>query len=446
MKYFAYPKYKSSGVEWLGDVPDHWEVKAIKWETPVFRGASPRPIDDPVYFNDEGEYAWVRIADVTASHIYLEETTQRLSDIGASLSVKLNPGKLFLSIAATVGVPCITKIKCCIHDGFVHFPRLKSDTKFMYYIFDCGEPYKGLGKLGTQLNLNTDTVGSIVMGFPPLLEQKAIAEFLDNETRRIDSLIGKKQRFIELLKEKRTALISRAVTKGLNLKVKMKQSGVEWLGDVPEHWVVKRLKHLVKKIIDNRGRTPEFGDEGIPMLEVRQITEGLRYPTDTFEKFVEETIVAQFERDKVNKGDILISTVGATSGKAVMVDKQPNYFIAQNVIGIRAMNYVDNAYLYYSIISEYFVNSLFSINKANTIDNLKVSVFVNNYCLLPPLPEQQAIAAFLDRETSKIDTLVAKVGTAIEKLKEYRTALISAAVTGKIDVSTGLNTSVGEVA
>ncbi len=211
-------KLKPSGVEWLGDVPEHWVLKAIKWTTPVFRGASPRPIDDPVYFDDEGEYAWVRIADVTASKVYLEETTQRLSDIGSSLSVKMQPGALFVSIAGTVGVPCITKIKCCIHDGFIYFPRLKTDTKFMYYIFACGEPYKGLGKMGTQLNLNTDTVGSIVMGYPPLTEQQAIAAYLDRETAKIDALSGKVTTVIERLKEYRTALISSAVTGKIDVR------------------------------------------------------------------------------------------------------------------------------------------------------------------------------------------------------------------------------------
>ena len=212
MKANAYKKYKASGVEWLGEVPEHWEVKAIKWTTPVFRGASPRPIDNPVYFDDEGEYAWVRIADVTASNVYLEETTQRLSEIGNSLSVKMEPGSLFLSIAGTVGMPCITNIKCCIHDGFVYFPHSKSDTKFIYYIFASGEPYKGLGKMGTQLNLNTDTVGSIVMGFPPLPEQISIASYLDHQTTRLDALILKVNTAIDTLKEYRTALISAAVT------------------------------------------------------------------------------------------------------------------------------------------------------------------------------------------------------------------------------------------
>jgi type I restriction enzyme, S subunit len=211
-------KMKQSGVEWLGEVPEHWEVKALKWTTPVLRGASPRPIEDPIYFDEEGEYAWVRISDVTSSKVFLNETTQRLSDIGSNLSVKLNPGALFLSIAATVGVPCIANVKCCIHDGFVYFPRLKSNVKFTYYIFACGEPYKGLGKLGTQLNLNTDTVGSIAMGFPPLLEQKLIADYLDRETGRIDSLIEKVEKAIDILKEHRTALISAAVTGKIDVR------------------------------------------------------------------------------------------------------------------------------------------------------------------------------------------------------------------------------------
>ena len=211
-------KLKSSGVEWLGEVPEHWEVKAIKWETPVLRGASPRPIDDPVYFDEEGAYAWVRIADVTASTVYLNETAQKLSEVGSSLSVRLNPGSLFLSIAGTVGMPCIANIKCCIHDGFVYFPRLNCCVKYMYYIFACGEPYKGLGKLGTQLNLNTDTVGSILIGFPPLPEQHAIADFLDRETSKIDALSGKVKEAIDKLREYRSALIGAAVTGKIDVR------------------------------------------------------------------------------------------------------------------------------------------------------------------------------------------------------------------------------------
>lgn len=212
------PEMKASGIDWLGLAPSHWVVKAIKWESPVQRGASPRPIDDPVYFDDEGEYAWVRISDVTAAGMYLERTEQRLSDIGSSLSVKMQPGSLFLSIAGSVGKPCITKIKCCIHDGFVYFPRWKGDPRFLFYIFASGEPYKGLGKMGTQLNLNTDTVGSIVIGVPPSAEQSAIADFLDSETSILDGLIGNVESAIDRLTEYRQALITSAVTGKIDVR------------------------------------------------------------------------------------------------------------------------------------------------------------------------------------------------------------------------------------
>jgi len=119
MSFGGYERYKDSGVEWLGAVPEHWDVISIKWLSPVLRGASPRPIDDSKYFDDDGEYAWVRIADVSASDGVLKETTQKLSTLGNSLSVKIAPGELFVSIAGTVGKPCISEIKACIHDGFV---------------------------------------------------------------------------------------------------------------------------------------------------------------------------------------------------------------------------------------------------------------------------------------------------------------------------------------
>jgi type I restriction enzyme, S subunit len=209
---------KDSGVEWLGEIPAHWEVKKVKRLCLVKRGASPRPIDDPIYFDDEGEYAWVRIADVTASDRYLEHTTQRLSEYGKSLSVPLEPGELFVSIAGTVGKPIITRIKCCIHDGFVYFVNLRERREYMFYVFSCGEPYKGLGKMGTQLNLNTDTIGDIYLPRPSDAEQDEIADALDRESGRIDSLVARIRTAITRLDELRTALISAAVTGKIDVR------------------------------------------------------------------------------------------------------------------------------------------------------------------------------------------------------------------------------------
>jgi type I restriction enzyme, S subunit len=209
---------KPSGIDWLGDVPAHWEVVSIKWLSPVLRGASPRPIDDPRYFDENGEYAWVRIADVSASDGLLTETAQVLSELGSSLSVRLEPGALFVSIAGSVGKPCITRIKACIHDGFVYFPRLQVDSNFLYRIFEAGQCYRGLGKLGTQLNLNTDTIGSIRVAVPPPHELQLIRSYIDEETKRLDALVSQAEEGIVLLNERRSALISAAVTGKIDVR------------------------------------------------------------------------------------------------------------------------------------------------------------------------------------------------------------------------------------
>ena len=205
-------KMKDSGIEWIGEVPEHWKVCKIKRLSVVKRGASPRPIENPIYFDDNGQYSWVRIADVTDSKKYLYSTTQKLSKLGSSLSVKMHPGEIFLSIAGTVGKPIITKIDCCIHDGFVWFPNLKIEPEYLYYIFLSGRPYLGLGKLGTQLNLNTETVGYISIPIPEGIEITDIVSYLDKRCASIDASISKAQREIELLQEYKQSLITEVVT------------------------------------------------------------------------------------------------------------------------------------------------------------------------------------------------------------------------------------------
>ena len=211
-------KLKDSGVEWLGEVPEHWEVRRIKSLTAVKRGASPRPIDDSKYFSNNGEYAWVRIADVTASNHFLETTTQKLSKLGQSLSVQLQPGALFMSIAGSVGKPMITKIKCCIHDGFVYFPSLVSEQAFMYQILSTSSPFVGLGKFATQLNLNTDTVEGIHVPYPPISERRQITAFLEDSSAKFDKAISQAQHQIDLMNEYRTRLIADVVTGQLDVR------------------------------------------------------------------------------------------------------------------------------------------------------------------------------------------------------------------------------------
>ena len=209
---------KNSGIDWIGQIPEHWEVRRIKSFCIVKRGASPRPIDDEKYFDDNGEFAWVRIADASASEKYLLSTTQKLSPLGASLSVKRFPDDIFLSIAGTVGKAIITKIKCCIHDGFVWFKNLNYNSELLYYIFESGQPYLGLGKMGTQLNLNTDTVGNIPIPYMSNDEQQQIADYLDKKTAKIDITINKCKVQIDKLKEYRQALITEVVTGKIDVR------------------------------------------------------------------------------------------------------------------------------------------------------------------------------------------------------------------------------------
>ena len=209
---------KDSGVEWLGHVPAHWHVGKIKHVSPVLRGASPRPIDDPVYFEEDGEYAWVRISDVTAARGRLVKTHQRLSALGSSRSVKLDPGSLFVSIAATVGKPCITQIKCCIHDGFVYFPLARSWQEFLYWVFESRQAFLGLGKLGTQVNLNTDTVGDVCVALPPEDEVAPVIRHLEHETAQLAVLQEAVEAALAQLQEYRLSLITAAVTGQIDVR------------------------------------------------------------------------------------------------------------------------------------------------------------------------------------------------------------------------------------
>ncbi|WP_130974882.1 restriction endonuclease subunit S [Klebsiella pneumoniae] len=437
-KYKAYPEYKDSGVEWLGDVPGEWDVINIKYLSQVKRGASPRPIDDPKFFDDDGDYAWVRIADVTASDTYLLETTQKMSALGSSLSVKLEPNKLFLSIAGTVGKPCITAIRSCIHDGFVYFPYLKIPNKFLFYVFAGEQAYKGLGKMGTQLNLNTDTVGGIKVALPSNNDFIAnIVNFLDHETAKIDNLIEKQQQLIELLKEKRQAVISHAVTKGLNPDAPMKDSGVEWLGEVPEHWTVTRLGYHAIKI--GSGKTPRGGseiylDEGVLFLRSQNIyDDGLRVESSEC-VFIDLKTHNEMKGTRVLEGDILLNITGASIGRSCIV---PTPFVEANVNQhVCILRFTENIrdFISYAMKSSSTKEQIEACQVGGNREGLNFEQASKINIYLPPEEEIGAVLGYLKIRLPQLDTLEKKAANIILLLQERRTALISAAVTGKIDV------------
>lgn len=426
-----YEQYKDSGVAWLGEVPSHWEVLSIKRLSQVKRGASPRPIDNPDYFDDNGEYAWVRIADVTASNTYLFETTQKLSDLGKIFSVPLEPDSLFLSIAGSVGKPIITKIKACIHDGFVYFPEYKNNIKFLYYIFLSGQPYLGLGKMGTQLNLNTDTVGSIKIGLPPLPEQTAIATYLDSKLGEIDRLISKQETLLEKLAEQHTAIITHTVTKGLNPDVEMKNSGVAWLGEVPEHWETWKITHAIDLI--GSGTTPksdnaDYYDGQILWVTTSELREN--FIDDTKQKITDYAIRDYSALKIYPKNSVAIAMYGATIGRLGILAKEATFNQACCVFGNSSK--LHYKFLFYWLW--YRRPILISLSNGGGQPNLSQDDLKKIKIPLPPLAEQTAIADYLDEQTAQIDRLSERVQQVIDSLKSYRSALITQAVTGKIKV------------
>ena len=437
-----YDKYKNSGIEWIGEIPEHWEIKKLKRLSKVKRGASPRPIDDPKYFDDNGEFSWVRIADVSASERYLQNTIQTLSTLGASLSVKRLPGDLFLSIAGTVGKPIITKIKCCIHDGFVYFPELDMNPEYLYYIFSSGQVYKGLGKWGTQLNLNTDTVGSISIPIPTTSDIEIIISFLDEKTGEIDEAIALKNQLIALLQEEKSALINEAVTKGIDPTVPMKDSGIEWIGDIPAHWEIVNIQDVTKK---NRYsftggpfgsdlKSEEYTKSGVRIIQLQNI--GIGEFLDDYAIYTTEKKADELYSCNIFPNDIIIAKMADPVARACMMPSNDSrYLMASDGIRLEVnTNKYNSIFLVYAINSLYFNSQAEQVSTGTTRLRIGLSTLKKLKLLSPNIDEQIQIAQYIDKKTQEIDQEIDYTKEEIALLKEYRQSLISEAVTGKIDV------------
>ena len=301
---------------------------------------------------------------------------------------------------------------------------------FLSNVLNCTD-YAAFIDGTTRDKLTQGDINVIPIQLPPLAEQRAIAAFLDRETAKIDSLVAKKEQLIELLQEKRTALISRAVTEGLVPNVSTKDSGVEWLGEIPSHWEVKRLKNVGKAEI---GLTFSLADvvdqdEGLLVLRASNISDGRIVDDDNV--YVQCSVP---EKLITKVGDILICS---RSGSRALIGKNAKLDCRSSGITFGAFmtifRSIHNDYLHYV-----FNSALFEFQSGvfvtSTINQLTLGMLNSFSVPLPPSTEQRAIAEFLDQETANIDDLIAKIREAIEHLKELRVALISAAVTGRIDV------------
>jgi type I restriction enzyme S subunit len=416
IRFKPYSRYKDSGVEWLGEIPAHWEVKRLKHLAQIASGFAPpasfaRSIGTyPVY----GSNGLIGYCD----EYFLAKDTIAVGRVGASGSVNVIPAYSWVSDNALL----VRNIRATVR------------LPLLCYVLETMN-------LGLQATKNAQPIitgsflGNQSLGTPPEPEQRAIADFLDRETTKIDALMEKKERLIELLKEKRTALISHAVTKGLDPTVPMKDSGIEWLGEIPAHWEVRRLRFSAEL---NPSITEVAGAGGnlqISFLPMEKIGEDGSLVLDDIRQ---EHAVSQ-GYTYFRNGDVLVAKITPCfeNGKGALANDLENGigFGSTELHVIRPKEGIIDKFLWYLTVSQPF-RDRGQIEMKGTAGQKRIPKdYIRNFkAPIPPLHQQRAIADFLDRETTKIDALMEKVREAIERFKEYRTALISAAVTGKIDV------------
>lgn len=437
-RFKPYAAYKDSGVEWLGGIPAHWEVKRLKFllAQPLKYGANEAAeLDDPELPR------YVRITDIDESDSLREDTFKSLPVDVAEEYLLREGDLLFARSGATAGKTFLYRRNwgTCAYAGYLIRARLdttRACPEFVRYFTASSSYWQWLSTAFIQAtiqNVSAEKYASLVMSHPSYPEQHTIAAFLDRETARIDALVAKKERLIELLQEKRTALITRTVIKGLDPTAPMKDSDVEWLGEIPAHWEVRPFAKYVVEKSDYRGKTPEKVASGVFLVTARNVRMGL-IDYDCSQEFIaEEDYDEVMRRGVPRKGDVLFTTE-APLGNVALVDRE-GIALAQRIIRFR-MNpdHFDSRFTLFAMMSDYFQGQLLTLSTGSTAEGLKASKLPMLRLVAPPVTEQYAIAAFLDQETARIDALVAKVRDAIDRLKELRTALISAAVTGKIDV------------
>jgi type I restriction enzyme S subunit len=416
-----YPEYTDSGVVWLGEVPKHWEVKRFKYCVILKSKKISGQETDLPYVGLENIEPWTG-QFIQPEEPLLSDGQSTLFNSGDVLFGKLRP---YLAKALRAQAPGI-----CSSEFLVLRPvDVTSDFLANYILNRDFIQAVDASTYGTKMpRANWEFIGNLPMLIPPLPEQHAIAAFLDRETARLDALIAKKQRFIELLEEKRQALITQAVTKGLDPDVEMKDSGVEWLGEVPVGWKVIKLKYAVS--IRNGQVNPEIEPYCHMVLVAPNHIESKTGKIVSLETASEQQ--AESGKYQFYKGDVLYCKIRPHLQKACL----PEFggICSADMYSLQPKSGVHNKFLLYVLLSDYFKK--YTVDESMRVAMPKVNRESLGNCIIavPSLTEQKKIVSSIESLTEKIDLLLGEINLQLEKLHEYRTALITAAVTGKIDV------------
>lgn len=450
MRFPRYPKYKPSGVEWLGEVPEHWVIDRLKRSVASCRngvwGAEPNGGEDDI--------PCVRVADFDRQglRVGLLSPTMRSVSPSEREGRALEWGNLLLEKSGggeQQPVGCAVRFEArepAVCSNFVARIELARgmDSSFWRYahaaMYAVGRNTVAIKQTSGIQNLDQQQYLDERVAFPPPCEQRAIACFLERGVAAIDELLAEQSRLIELLKEKRQAAISHAVIKGLNPNVPMRPSAVEGLGDVPAHWELKPLKHVAD--IDNAGSygtEPEGAEIVLPVATTAQIDPEGRFTTELMPlRGFSARLVGRFA---CSEGDVLVvkssgSATNIISGKAGLVCADTPVFVFSNfLMRVRPRRTaVIPMYIFALLRSHLTRQRVERMCSTTTYPNLRVGEYTSAPLPCPPLHEQNGIVAFLREELAKVDALVAEAQLAITLLRERRSALISAAVTGQIDV------------
>jgi type I restriction enzyme S subunit len=428
-RFKPYPAYKDSGVEWLGEIPAHWEVKRLKLVAPARMSKLDGKPDEATYVGLEHIESWT-------GRLLLETQPESVDSVVASFE----PGDVIFGKLR----PYLAKVARPKFDGVCTseiIPLRPADGCFQDYLFFSllNAPFIGwLDSLtyGARMpRVSPEQLGATFMPVPTTSEQRSIAAFLDREAARIDALVAKKEQLIALLQERRTALITQAVTKGLDPNVPMKDSGTEWLGEIPAHWQVKRLWHLTpsrRRIMYGIVLPGPNVDDGVPIVKGGDVSAD-RLRVERLNRTTRE-IEAGYVRSRLRGGDLVYAIRGSIGEVAMVPDELEGANLTQDAARVSYTTATKGHWLLYVLRSVAVFAQLEAGALGATISGINIRDLKRALVPVPPRVEQEAIAAFLNQQTAKFDVTVAKIQNAIDRLKELRTSLICAAVMGKIDV------------
>lgn len=441
MSFPRYPAYKDSGVEWLGDVPGHWRAVPIK-HLGRLKGGAGFPHEKQGVEGEELSFHKVNALAQADSDGFLRESENTIDrstakELGAFIFPAGSIVFAKVGAALLLGRIRLLSQSACLDNNMMGLVIRQDEyvVKFVRHAMNLIR-FDLIANPGAVPSLNEGQVGDFRLAMPPLPEQTQIATFLDGETAKIDALVAEQRRLIELLKEKRQAVISHAVTRGLNPDAPMKPSGIEWLGDVPEHWEVKRLRDVANLNPSKSEIATMERDSLVSFLPMSAIGEDGSLSLDS------EKPIGELESGYTyfRNGDVTIAKITPCyeNGKGALMHSltQGVGFGTTELIVVRPKPEEScGEFLHFLFVSTVFRNIGESHMYGAGGQKRVPDDFVRNFATgFPPVPEQAAIAAFLDVELAKFDTLTTEAQHAIDLLQERRTALISAAVTGQIDV------------